>query len=61
MSTSPKLKQIPAYAVLSDAAAERYARKTAEGIFNLLPFEVFWQQVVELIKVDSHVPRLIIA
>ncbi|KAI0325878.1 kinase-like protein [Cubamyces sp. BRFM 1775] len=44
MSTSSTPKRPPTYAVLSDAAAQRHARLTAQGIYNLASFEVFWQQ-----------------
>ncbi|KAI0657829.1 kinase-like domain-containing protein [Cubamyces menziesii] len=44
MSTNPTSRKPPIYAVLSDAAVERQVRMTAEGVYDLAPSEVFWQQ-----------------
>ncbi|KAI0330378.1 kinase-like protein [Cubamyces sp. BRFM 1775] len=43
MSVSEKQKRLPSYAVLDEEAAQGYEQLTRQGVYNLLPTEIFWQ------------------
>ncbi|KAH9888327.1 kinase-like domain-containing protein [Cubamyces lactineus] len=57
MSAPQKPKQLPVYAFLSDAATERYARMTREGVYNLVLTEIFWQQRHKFFKDAGYLLR----
>ncbi|KAL7284778.1 hypothetical protein ACG7TL_002085 [Trametes sanguinea] len=43
MSSPAKPKRLPTHAYLSDDVAPRYKKLTDEGLYNLMPKELFWQ------------------
>lgn len=44
MSAQERLKRLPNYAVLDEEGAKRQARLTDQGVYDLLPSELFWKE-----------------
>ncbi|KAH9888338.1 kinase-like domain-containing protein [Cubamyces lactineus] len=43
MSVPEKQKRLPSYAILDEEAAQGYEQLTHQGVYDLLPTELFWQ------------------
>ncbi|KAI0365105.1 hypothetical protein BV20DRAFT_1056735 [Pilatotrama ljubarskyi] len=50
MSAPVRQKRLPNHAVLDDDSVERYAKLTREGLFNLMPKELFWEAHYNYLK-----------
>ncbi|KAI0669517.1 kinase-like domain-containing protein [Trametes maxima] len=57
MSTPAKQKRLPNYAYLNDESAQRYARSTLKGNYDLIPTEHFWRDRQEFLHKHGYVLR----
>ncbi|OJT07918.1 hypothetical protein TRAPUB_1197 [Trametes pubescens] len=57
MSTPVKQRRLPNHAVLDPASVESYAQLTREGLYNLMPKELFWQARHRFLKDRGYMLR----
>ncbi|KAJ2978676.1 hypothetical protein NUW54_g11251 [Trametes sanguinea] len=57
MSTPIKPKRLPAHAYLSEELIPRYAKLTEDGIYDLAPEEVFWQERYRYLEEHGYLLR----
>ncbi|KAI9069043.1 hypothetical protein FKP32DRAFT_1617742 [Trametes sanguinea] len=57
MSTLIKPKRLPVHAYLSEELIPRYAKLTEEGIYDLAPQEVFWQERYRYLEEHGYLLR----
>lgn len=48
---------LPSYAILTPEQAERYAKYTEQGNWNLLSYEVFWRERFDFLKDRGYILR----
>lgn len=57
MSTPAKQRRLPNHAVLDAASVESYAKLTRDGLYNLMPKELFWQARHRFLKDRGYLLR----
>ncbi|KAI0629620.1 kinase-like domain-containing protein [Trametes polyzona] len=57
MSTPAKQRKLPNHAILDDVSVEAFAQMTHDGIYNLMPHEVFWQARYRFLQDHGYLLR----